>query len=66
MDLECMPGKKVGAHEDGARAHPPRARPLPHGAPVAPPTYFFHPYIPTYPKASREEDRLEVLPPQAS
>ena len=24
---------------------PPRARPLPRGAPVAPPTYFLHPYI---------------------
>src|SRR4051812_32004182 len=31
-------------------AHPPRARPLPHEAPEAPPTYFLHPYILTYPK----------------
>ena len=42
------------------------ARPLPRGAPVAPPTYPFHPYIPTYPKTSRTEDRSGVPPPQAS
>ena len=40
--------------------------PLPRGAPVAPPTYSFHPYIPTYPKTSRTEDRSGVPPPQAS
>ena len=45
---------------------PPRARPLPRGAPVAPPTYSLHPYIPTYPKTSRTEDRSGVPPPQAS
>ena len=45
---------------------PPWARPLPHGTPVAPPTYFLHPYIPTYPKTSRTEPRLRVPPPQAS
>ena len=42
------------------------ARPLPRGAPVAPPTYPLHPYIPTYPKTSRTEDRSGVPPPQAS
>ena len=42
------------------------ARPLPRGAPVAPPTYLLHPYIPTYPKTSRTEDRLGVPLPQAS
>ena len=40
--------------------------PLPHGAPVAPPTYPLHPYIPTYPKTSRTEPRSGVPPPQAS
>ena len=40
--------------------------PLPRGTPVAPPTYFLHPYIPTYPKTSRTEDRSRVPPPQAS
>ena len=34
--------------------------------PFGPPTYFFHPYIPTYPKNSRTEDRSGVPPPQAS
>ena len=50
----------------GWGASPPRARPLPRGAPVAPPTYSLHPYIPTYPKTSRTEDRSGVPPPQAS
>ena len=52
----------------GARPppHPPRRAPLPHGAPVAPPTYSFHPYIPTYPKTSRTEDRSGVPPLEAS
>ena len=47
----------------GARPPPGRA-PLPRGAPVAPPTYPLHPYIPTYPKTSRTEDRSGVPPPQ--
>ena len=41
------------------------ARPLPRGAPGAPPTYFLHPYILTYPKTSRTKDRSGVRPPQA-
>ena len=45
---------------------PPWARPLPCGTPVAPPTYFLHPYIPMYPKTSRTEPRSGVPPPQAS
>ena len=40
--------------------------PLPRGPPFGPPTYSFHPYIPTYPKTSRTEDRSGVPPPQAS
>ena len=54
------------SHEGGGRAHPPRARPLPRGAPEAPPTYSSHPYTPTYPKTSITEDRSGVPPPQAS
>ena len=50
----------------GGRAHPPGRAPLPRGAPVAPPTYSLHPYIPTYHKTSRGEDRSGVPPPQAS
>ena len=41
------------------------ARPLPHGAPVAPLTCFFCLYISTYPKTSRTEHRSGVLPPEA-
>ena len=66
MDLECTSGKKGGAQEGGGRAHPPGARPLASWPPFGPPTYFFHPYIPTYPKTSRTEDRSGVPPPQAS
>ena len=40
--------------------------PLPRGAPIAPPTYPLHPYIPTYRKTSRTEDRSGVPLPQAS
>ena len=43
MDLDPMSGAKGGAHDGGGR--PPRARPLPRGAPEAPPMYFLHPYI---------------------
>ena len=42
------------------------ARPLPRGAPEAPPTYPLHPYIPTYRKTSRTENRSGVPPPEAS
>ena len=43
-----------------------RRAPLPRGQPGGPPTYPLHPYIPTYPKTSRREDKLGVSPPQAS
>ena len=65
MDLDPMSGEKGGAHEGGERAPLGRA-PLPRGAPEAPPTYFLHPYIPTYPKTSRTHDRSAVPPPEAS
>ena len=45
---------------------PPWARPLPREHPGGPPTYPLHPYIPTYSKTSRTEDRSGVPPPQAS
>src|SRR3954469_220619 len=51
--LECTSGKKGGAHEGGGR--PPRARPPASCPPFGPPTYFLHPYIPTYPKTSTTE-----------
>ena len=43
-----------------------RACPLPRGAPVAPPTYLLHPYISSYPKTSRTDNRSGVPPPEAS
>ena len=42
------------------------ARPLPRGQPGDPPTYFFLPYIPIYPKNIKEQNRSGVPPPQAS
>ena len=44
---------------------PYRARPLSHGPLEAPPTDFFHLYIPIYPKTIEDEDRSGVPPPQA-
>ena len=66
MDLDPMSEEPRGGHEGGGRALPPGRAPLPRGAPIAPPTYSFHPYIPTYPKTSRTEDRSGVPPLQAS
>ena len=66
MDLDPTSEDTGGAHEGGGCALPPWARPLPRGAPVAPPTFSLHPYIPTYPKTSRTKDRSGVPPPQAS
>ena len=45
---------------------PPLGAPPASWAPVAPSTFSLHPYIPTYPKTSRTEDRSGVPPPQAS
>ena len=67
MDMECTSGEIWAAHKGGGALPPPlQVRPLPRGAPVAPPTYPLHPYIPTYPKTSRTEDRSGVPLPQAS
>ena len=57
--LECTSGKKGGAHEGGGA-------PRPSWPPFGPLTCFFHPYIPTYPKTSREHNRSGVPPPEAS
>ena len=58
--------QEVSAEVMRVEGAPPGRAPLPRGAPVAPPTYSFHPYIPSYPKTSRTEDRSGVPPPQAS
>ena len=49
----------------GARPPPGRA-PLPRGPPVAPPTYFFLLYIPTYPQTTRYGAKNLIPPPQPS
>ena len=72
--LEGNPPDGLGLHvrrygrcsRGWGRAHPARAHLLPRGAPVAPLTYPLHPYMLTYPKTSRTEDRSGVPPPQAS
>ena len=61
-----MSGEPRGAHEGGGRAHPPRRATLPRGQPGGPPTYFFLPYIPIYPKNFRGHNRSGVPPPEAS
>ena len=72
--LERKPSDRLGLHVRRygrcsrwwGRVPPLGRAHLPRGAPVAPPTYPLHPYIPTYPKTSRTEDRSGVPPPQAS
>ena len=64
MGLECTPGESKAAHEGGGP--PPGRAPQPREPPGGPPTYPLHPYIPTYPKTSRTEDRSGVPLPQAS
>ena len=53
------------ATRQGARLPPGRAL-HPRGPLVAPPTYFFLLYIPTYPKNIQEHDETLFLPPQPS
>jgi len=60
IDLDPTSEDEGGAHE--GRGVPP----LPCVHPFGPPTYSFHPYIPTYPKNSRMENRSGVPPPEAS
>ena len=72
--LERKESRRLGvqvrrsSRRPGHRGAPPPywACPMSCGAPVAPPTCSFHPYIPSYPKTSRTEDRSGVPPPQAS
>ena len=47
-------------------ARPPRVRPLPRGPPVAPPTYSFLLYIPTYPQTIRQGAKYLIPPLQPS
>ena len=66
MHLNLTSEDTGAAHEGGGCAHPPRAPPLPRGAPMATLTCFFCLYNSIYPKTSRTEDRPGVPPPQAS
>ena len=54
-----------GTRQGGAPTPPGRAL-HPRGPLVAPLTYFFHLYIPIYPKTIGEQNRSGVPPPQAS
>ena len=55
--------KEAATRVEGA---PPRARPLPRGPLRAPPMYFFHLYIPTYPQTIRTGAKNLIPPPQLS
>ena len=59
--------KEATRRPRGRRAHPGgQARPHPHGPLVAPPTYFFLLYIPTYPETIQEHHETLFPPPQPS
>ena len=53
-DLEWTSSNQRGGHEAGRRACPTGRAPHPRGPLVAPPTYFFLLYIPTYPENIRD------------
>ena len=59
-DLDPTSRNKGGGHEVGGRALHPR------GPPVAPPTYSFLLYIPTYPQTTRYGAKNLIPPPQPS
>ena len=57
-DLEWTSRKQQGRHVVGRRA------PHPRGPLVAPPTYFFLLYIPTYPHTIKTDHKNLIPPPQ--
>ena len=61
-----MSGKPRGGHKVGKRAQRGRARPLPRGPLVTPPTYFFRLYIPIYPKNNQGSHENTFPPLQPS
>ena len=63
-DLDPTPSSARGGHEGGGRA--PWALPLPRGPHVAPSTYSFLLYIPTYPRQIRYGAKNLIPPPQLS
>ena len=65
-DLDPMSRHVTGGHEVGGRAYRPRRALHPRGPPVAPPTYSFLLYIPTYPQTIRYGAKNLIPPPQLS
>ena len=59
----CQESHEAATRVEGA---PPRERPLPRGTLEAPPTYFFLPYISTYPQTIRIGAKNLIPPPQLS
>ena len=57
---------KPGRQEVGGRTYPPGRALHPRGPPVAPPTYSFLLYIPTYPQTTRYGAKNLIPPPQPS
>ena len=56
-DFDPTSRHQPGRHEVGGRAYPPGRAIHPRGPYVAPPTYFFLLYIPTYPKLPDTEPK---------
>ena len=65
-DLEWTSSNQRGGHEAGGRAYPPGRALHPRGPLVAPPTYFFLLYIPTYPQTIISDHENLIPPPQPS
>ena len=65
-DLDPTSRKPPGSHEVGGRAYPPRRALHPRGPHVAPPTYSFLLYIPTYPQTTRYRAKNLIPPLQPS
>ncbi len=65
-DLDPTSRKQPGGHEVGGAPTPPRRALHPRGVHVAPPTYFFLLYIPTYPQTTRYGAKTLIPPPQPS
>ena len=65
-DLDPTSRHQPGGHEVGGRAYPPGRALHPRGPPVAPPTYSFLLYIPTYPQTIRYGAKNLIPPPQPS
>ena len=65
-DLEWTSSNQWGGHEAGGRAYPTWRALHPRGPLVAPPTYLFLLYIPTYPENIRGHHENLIPPPQPS